>query len=91
MYTQLNHLSLTLSYTATLKMIQQISQQGRNISCDLHNEHLNKLFKDIVHNLGVNLTEATVTRAAWSVSTLYDIAYSFDKAALNQLVVSCPH
>ena len=53
--------------------------QGRNISCDLHNEHLNKLFKDIVHNLGTNLTEATVTRAARSVSTLYDIAYSFDK------------
>lgn len=53
--------------------------QGRNISCDLHNEHLNKLFKDIVHNLGANLTEATVTRAARSVSTLYDIAYSFDK------------
>lgn len=53
--------------------------QGRSISCDLHNEHLNKLFKDIVHNLGANLTEATVTRAARSVSTLYDIAYSFDK------------
>ena len=44
----------------------------------MNNEHLNKLFKDIVHNLGANLTEATVTRAARSVSTIYDIAYSFD-------------
>ena len=48
-------------------------------SCDLHNEHLTKLSKDIVHNLGANLTEANVTRAARSVSTLYDIADSFDK------------
>ena len=53
---------------------------GRNLSCDLHNEHLNKLFKDIVHNLGANLTETIVTRAAWSVSTLYDISHAFDKA-----------
>ena len=53
--------------------------QGRNISCDLHNEHLIKLFKDTVCNMGANLTEAVVTRAARAVTTLYDIAYVFDK------------
>lgn len=29
---------------------------GRNISCDLYNKHMNKLFKDFVHNLIANLT-----------------------------------
>ena len=42
--------------------------QGRNISCGLHNEHLNKLFKDIVHNLGAETSFNT-----------YDISYAFDK------------
>jgi len=30
---------------------------GNNIHCDLHNEHLNKLFKEIIANMGSNFTE----------------------------------
>ena len=30
---------------------------GCNIPCDLHNEHVNKLIKEIVGNMGSNLTE----------------------------------
>ncbi len=34
--------------------------KGRNIPCDLHNEHVNKQFKDII--LGANFTEIASTR-----------------------------
>lgn len=32
---------------------------GRNIPCDLFNEHINKLFKEIIASMGANLTEIT--------------------------------
>ena len=52
---------------------------GRNIPCDLHNEHLNKLFKEIIVNMGANLTEDAMQRAARSVTTLGQIRENFDK------------
>ena len=52
---------------------------GRNIPCDLHNEHMNKLFKEIVKNMGPNLTEQAVMRAARSVTALQDMSAAFDK------------
>ena len=39
---------------------------GRNIPYDLHNEHVNKLIKHIIANMGANLTEEALTRAARS-------------------------
>ena len=44
---------------------------GHNIPCDLHNEHVNRLFKEIVGNMGANFTEQANTRAAqplWQIS-----------------------
>ena len=52
--------------------------EGHNIPCDLHNEHLNKLFKDIVHSMGSNLTEHSMRRAARSVTSLCKIRDAFD-------------
>ena len=52
---------------------------GRNIPCDLYNEHVNRLVKYIVQNMGSNLTEASLQRAARSVSTLHTICQTFDK------------
>ena len=52
---------------------------GRNIPCDLNNEHMNKLFKEIVKNMGPNLTEQAVMRAARSVTALQDMSAAFDK------------
>ena len=52
---------------------------GRNIPCDLFNEHLNKLFKDIIAHMGANVTEKTVRRAARSVTTLTKVMQVFDK------------
>lgn len=51
---------------------------GRNIPCDLHNEHVNKLLKHIIVNMGPNLTEKALQRAARSVTALDAIAESFD-------------
>ena len=52
---------------------------GRNIPCDLFNEHMNKLFKDIIAHMGANVTEKTVQRAARSVTTLTKVMQVFDK------------
>ena len=44
---------------------------GTNIPCDLFNKHLNKLFKEIIHSMGSNLTETSIKRAVRSVTTLH--------------------
>ena len=46
---------------------------GGNIPCDLHNEHVNKLLKQTTINMGSNLTEDALRRAAMSVSMLNKI------------------
>ena len=52
---------------------------GHNIPCDLHNEHVNKLFKEAISNMGANFTEeASIRAAARSVSLLERIAKIFD-------------
>ena len=51
---------------------------GMNIPCDLHNEHVNKLFKEVISNIGANFTEAASTRAARAVTTLAHMAERFD-------------
>ena len=52
---------------------------GRNIPCDQHNEHINKLIKHIITSMGGNLTEEALRRAARSVSTLEALCHQFDK------------
>ncbi len=54
---------------------------GRNIPCDLHNEHVNKLLKHVIANMGANLTEEALRRAARSVSTLQSFCRQFDKCS----------
>ena len=51
---------------------------GNNIPCDLYNEHINRLVKYIIQNMGSNLTEKSLQRAARSVSTLHSICQVFD-------------
>lgn len=52
---------------------------GHNIPCDLHNEHVNKLIKEIISNMGANLKEEALTRAARSVTALASMRETFDK------------
>ena len=44
--------------------------KGQNIPCDLHNEHVNRAFKDIIRNMGANFTKEASTWAARSVTSL---------------------
>ena len=50
---------------------------GRNIPCDLYNEHIVRLIKDVISSMGTNLTEKALQRAARSVSTLYSVCKQF--------------
>lgn len=52
---------------------------GKNIPCDLYNEHIVKLIKTIITNMGPNLTEKSLQRAARSVSTLHSLCKQFDR------------
>ena len=52
---------------------------GRNIPCDLYNEHVNKLIKQIIVNMGPNLTKEALQRSARSVSTLQRLCAQFDQ------------
>ena len=47
--------------------------------CDLHNEHINKVFKEIIGNMGANFTEEASTIAARAVTSLATISVAFDK------------
>ena len=51
---------------------------GRNIPCNLYNEHVHKLVKIIIQNMGSNLTEQSLQRA---VSPLCTICKYFDAIA----------
>ena len=55
-----------------------MNTHGGNIPCDLHNEHVNKLFKDIIGNMGANITEQASTRAARVVTSLAAMSARFD-------------
>lgn len=49
--------------------------EGRDeTSRDLHNEHVNKLFKEILTNMGANLTAEAMQRAARSITACYSVA-----------------
>lgn len=52
---------------------------GNNIPCDLFNEHMNKIFKEIIQNMGPNLTDKAMKRAAQSVTALHEFARAFDE------------
>ena len=61
---------------------------GRNIPCDLYNEHINKLIKIIIQNMGSNLTEASLQRAVRCVSPLNLINSNFDKESDVPVITS---
>lgn len=51
---------------------------GKNISCDLHMEHLNRLCKASLSGLGSNLTDNSVIRVGKSIGRLIPIMQQFD-------------
>ena len=61
---------------------------GRNIQCDLYNEHINKLIKGIIVSMGANLTEKSLQRAARSVSTVHAVCKQYDKESGVPVITS---
>jgi len=55
--------------------------KGRNIPCNLHNEHVNKLLKHVIANMGSNMTEEALKRSTRSITTLQMLCHQFDKCS----------
>ena len=54
---------------------------GRNISCDLHMEHLNRSLKTAMSGFGANVTMGSIARASKCLNVVTDVATNFDDAA----------
>ena len=76
---QLATLSPSLVHQLTWgRFVNTHGGRGRNIPCDLFNEHVNRLFKDAVQKMGANFTEKATTRVARSISQLQKLSDDFD-------------
>ncbi len=76
---QLATLSPSLVHQLTWgRFINMHGGRGRNIPCDLYNEHVNRLFKDAVKRMGANFTEKATTRVARSITFLEKLSEEFD-------------
>ena len=54
---------------------------GRNISCDLHMEHLNRALKTAMSGLRANVTKGSIARSSKCLKIVTDVATNFDDAA----------
>ena len=52
---------------------------GGNIPSDLHLEHLNRRFKDIISNLHSNVTTKAISRASRSIGLVHNICETFEQ------------
>ena len=81
MLAQLNF-TFTPRMAAQLKWCRTINTHGRpgkNISCDLHMEHLNRICKGSMAALGSNVTENSVLRVGKCLGKTCEIIDAFDK------------
>ena len=53
---------------------------GKNISCDLHMEHLNRMCKDAVNHLGANKIPQAIVRVGKALGPLTDLLEQFDRS-----------
>ena len=61
------------------RVVNTRGKKGHNVAADLHMEHLNKVVKGCVANLGANISEQTIVQCGKSLSGLIDICKHFDK------------
>ena len=61
------------------RFVNTRSGVGNNIPCDLFNEHVNKLFKEVIGNMGSNFTEQSSSTVAKALSSLAVVAENFSK------------
>ena len=53
--------------------------KGNNKQLDLHNEHVNRVFKDDINTLRANITEHSITRSGNAVGLMMKIIEHFDQ------------
>ena len=63
--------------------------KGHNLPCDLHNEHVNRVFKEVVANMGSNFTQVSSTRVARCITSLNTISHKFDSQCSVPIESSC--
>lgn len=80
-------LQLQISHLPS-SMVQQIiwdrfvnthGGMGRNLPCDLHNEHVNKELKSAIRHMGSNFTQNALTSVARSITYMSSASAQFDK------------
>ena len=52
---------------------------GKNIPANLHMEHLNRLDKEVIKNLGANKTEKAICRVGCAIGTIAPVLRKFDE------------
>lgn len=66
------------------RFINTSGQPGRNVSCDLMMEHLNRILKDYIGDLKAGKTEKAISRHSKSMHTITPVLEAFDNASMVQ-------
>lgn len=71
-------LKMQLKYS---RFINTKGKEGKNISADLHLEHINKVVKSAMHSQSSNLTSTAIVRTGKCTGLLLKIAEQFDQTS----------
>ena len=71
---------------ALSRTINTHGRAGKNVSCDLHMEHLNREAKNVLSGLGSNITDAAVIRVGKALGEIVQILHQFDTIS----EIKCP-
>ncbi len=52
---------------------------GKNIPCDLHMEHLNRRLKNVLKNMGANITPKAIEKAGKSIAAVQHVCQIFEE------------
>ena len=82
------HLLLQLQYTASPRMVAQLKwnttvnihdRQGKNVSSDLHMEHLNRECKNAISSMGANITGKSIQKVGRAIKVLSETVHNLDE------------
>ena len=62
----------------TSRTVNILGHPGKNVSCDLHMEHLNKEAKNSITGFGSNITDVAVTRIGRSLGHTIKVVKCYD-------------
>ena len=76
---QISHLPSSTQQIVWDRFVNTHGGLGRNLPCDLHNEHINKELKAIIKHMGANFTQNALTSIARSITFMSSTSAQFDK------------